>query len=381
MKNKKIAIIASLVLVLAMLLSSFSVAAVDVTQTPTTGVIETTTAATDDEHSDEYWDGYYDGYNDAKEEIENEDYDSGYDDGYVDGVHDGYWDGYYEGYYDGVNDVTEPTIFEKIENFFAEFRYRIENFFYRIQDFFERLFKIGDYTPSTPVDPDADFIPDGTQPTLEGNADAEALCIEFNNLIEDFKEIKAPVAVTKNVEVGIQAKDIPAVAGNIVNEIIEQFLIDDSTTNNYVAGDYAYEVQSTQLFPAGLASAEKTVNEDGTTDYKFVVIAEAAYYNGNYTTGLKYINGSLVETDLQHDYVADTLYVEVADLGPITISSAEIYYPGATITAKTDANGRLIAYDVNMPVSGVGTAKVAMINLTSSLEGYRNEGFVMTYAD
>ncbi|MBQ7295827.1 MAG: hypothetical protein IJW86_06500 [Clostridia bacterium] len=405
MKNKKLTVAAGSMLVIAMLFSTLSVAAVDcdaATTTPThhasTEVVSTTVIhgseeptnvpvevpttepTTDGEYSDEYWDGYYDGYYDGVEDIENEDYDSGYDDGYDDGEYDGYWQGYYEGYYDGVNAYEEPTIFDKWDNFTYELKYRIELFFARIRDFFERIFKTGDYTPVEPIDPDnSDFIPDGSQATLEGNTETQTLCDEFNALVETAREVKEPVTITKKVDVGITVGDVPAIAANIVNDIIESFLVNDSTTNYYVAGDYAYTVQSTELYPEGLAEATKTVNADGTTDYKFVVIEEAAYYNGNYTTGVKFVDGEITETNLQHDYVADTLYIEYADLDPVTIKTAEIVYPGATITAKTDAKGRLIAYDINMPVKGEGTAKISAITLTASLEGYRNEGFVMEY--
>lgn len=379
MKSKKLTLILSVMLAIVMIFGTVSVAAADLT--PTTGPI-VTTAPSEEEKSDDYWDGYYDGYDDGYSDAESEDYDSGYDDGYGAGVFDGYQQGYYEGYYDGVNAFREPTIFERIENFFYAFRYRIENFFYRIQDFFERLFKIGDYAPATPVDPDADFIPDGSQPNLAGDEAAAALCEEFNALIEDFKEVDEAVAITKKVDVAITAKDLPSAVQGIVNDVIEQFVIDDATTNNYVAGEYAYEVQSTQLYPEGLAEATKTVNADGTTDYRFVVIAEAAYFDGHYTEGVKYENGQFYSgVGLQHDLVADTLYIEYADLGPVVIKSAEIYYPGATITAKTDANGRLIAYDVDMPVSGTGEAKISVIDIKASLEGYRNEGITAVYAD
>ena len=383
MKNKKISLILSAILVITMLFGTFSAAATEVTTTGpagTTDAVVSTTAPADDEHSDEYWDGYYDGYDEGYNDAAGEDYDSGYEDGYYDGLGDGYSDGYYQGYYDGVNAFREPSIFEKVENFFYELKYRIEEFFYRIQDFFEKLFKTGDYTE--PTNPDNnDFIPDGSQPNLAGDADAEALCAEFNNLIDNFMEVKEPVAITNNVDVAVEIKELPAAVEGVANALIEQFLVNDSTTSNYVAGDYAYEVQSTALYPAGLASAEKTVNADGTTDYKFVLVAEAAYFNGLYTCGVKLVDGEIVETDLQHDYAADTLYIEYADLDPVTITSAEIYYPGATITAKTDAKGRVIAYDVNMPVSGTGEAKIAMINVVANLEGYRNEGFVAVYSD
>lgn len=380
---KKIGLAVSIILVFAMLMGTFSVAAAaEITTTAPTLVPTTSVAGDDEEKSDDYWDGYYDGYDEGYSDAESEDYDSGYEDGYYDGMSEGYLDGYYQGYYDGVNAFREPSVFEEVESFFYELKYRIEDFFYRIQIFFEMLFKTGDYAPATPIDPEADFIPDGSQPNLAGDEAAAALCEEFNALIEDFKEIDEAVAITKKVDVAITAKDLPSAVQGIVNEVIEQFVIDDAITNNYVAGEYAYEVQSTQLYPEGLAEATKTVNADGTTDYKFVVIAEAAYFDGHYTEGVKYENGQFYSgVGLQHDLVADTLYIEYADLDPVIITSAEIYYPGATITAKTDAEGRLVAYDVDMPVSGTGEAKISVIDIKASLEGYRNEGITAVYAD
>lgn len=121
--------------------------------------------------------------------------------------------------------------------------------------------------------------------------------------------------------------------------------------------------------------------EDGTTDYKFVLKKEAAFYNGDETYGVKLVDGEIIGTVLQHDLTADTLYIEAADLGPAVITEDRIIYPGATVTAKTDAKGRLVKYDVNMPVEGSGTGKISLITVTLSVEGYRNEGFTMDYSN
>lgn len=381
MKNRKITFAVSLMLVFVMLFGTVSVAAVEESFALTTAPLTTTAPAADDEEkSDDYWDGYYDGYYDGIEEIENEDYESGYEDGYYDGLDEGYWEGYYEGYYDGVNDVKGATVFDRIDDFIYEFRYRIEEFLYNVIDFFERLFKTGDYAEPTYPD-NTDFIPDSSQDNLADSYEAALLCLEFNDLINSFMDISEPVTVTKNVDVGVQVNDLPAVVTGIANSVIEQFVGTQSVTNEYEAGDYAGNVQPTDLYPEGVKIAEKTVNEDGTTDYKFVLIAEAAYYDGQDTYGVELVDGEIVEKYLQHEDAADAIYIEYADLDPITITYAEIYYPGATITAKTDANGRLIAYDVNMPVEGTGVAKVGGITVTANIEGYRNEGFVMEYAN
>lgn len=423
MKNKKLTLAASLMLVIAMLFSSFSVAAVDgdlsvvapettditatePTTVPTTAVDEITTTTeaedgwyddsayeTDEEkeaYNDGYWDGYYDGYDDAEEEYKDKDYDDGYNDGYAAGESDGYWDGYhdgyYEGYYEGVNGGQNEiiTIFDRWDAFVEDLRERVEYILYEIRDFFERIFKTGAYAPIEPNEPDdMDFIPDGSQATLEGDEAAAALCNEFNMLINGFvEEVPEAVIITKTENVGVEITDCPG--GDTVKNIIQP-IVDNFTgewLNPYYCdkGDSAYFVQETYLVPEYLTAAEKTVNEDGTTDYRFVIMAEAAYYNGYVTNGVRLVDGEACCYTLQHELAADALYIEYADLDPATITYAEIVYPGATVTATTDAQGRLVKYDINMPVEGTGTGKISsFLTVTIGLEGYRNEGFVMEY--
>ncbi|MBR2893365.1 MAG: hypothetical protein IKB94_05870, partial [Clostridia bacterium] len=306
MKNKKLTLAASLMLVIAMLFSSFSVAAVDgdlsvvapettditatePTTVPTTAVDEITTTTeaedgwyddsayeTDEEkeaYNDGYWDGYYDGYDDAEEEYKDKDYDDGYNDGYAAGESDGYWDGYhdgyYEGYYEGVNGGQNEiiTIFDRWDAFVEDLRERVEYILYEIRDFFERIFKTGAYAPIEPNEPDdMDFIPDGSQATLEGDEAAAALCNEFNMLINDFvEEVPEAVIITKTENVGVEITDCPG--GDTVKNIIQPIV--DNFTGEWVnpyycdKGDSAYFVQETYLVPEYLTAAEKTVNEDG----------------------------------------------------------------------------------------------------------------------
>ena len=454
MKNRKLTLIASVILVIAMLFGTMTAGATDSEITTTTEVAtteeittttevattlteETTTEApaepttttepttelttapadetttvpeettTADSYYDDsdyeseeekeaydegYWDGYEDGWDDAKEEYEGEDYDSGYDDGWddgydwgeSDGYYDGYDDGYYEGYYDAIQDMENKdviTIFDRWDAFIEDLRERVEDFLYRIKDFFQKIFKTGDYAPQEPVDPDdSGFIPGYFENTLVDDENAKAVCNEFNDLVNNFIQgAHEDVNITKTVDVDVQANDLPQVVQAIVQPVIENFLVSDSSTIFFYEGDWTNGVQSTKLMPQFLTVAEKTVNEDGTTDYRFEVIEEAAYYDGYETRGVRKIDGEIYYYTLQHEYIADALYVEYGYLDPVTITSAKITYPGATVTAKTDAQGRLIKYDINMPVEGEATGKIGMIRASVVLSGHRNEGFTMDY--
>lgn len=429
MKNKKLTLIASIMLVAAILCGSVSAAAVDygdyttaptmgpttapadqTTTMPTTNQSTVTTVPTTDNNyeSDEaynegYWDGYEDGWDDAKEEYEGEDYDSGYDEGWDDGYdsgewdgyYDGYDDGYYEGYYDAVQDMENKdviTIFDRWDAFIEDLRERIDMFIYRIRAFFEKIFNIGsdddydddDYDEPTINPPsdltDTSFIPDGSQATLKDDADAQALCDEFNELVNDFCDaVPDDVHITQTWEIDATMKDLPSVVASIVNPILENFTGTDVGEEDFEKGESTYGIPRSYLDPAGLTQATKTVNEDGTTDYKFVLIEEASFYNGYETKGVKLVDGEVVEYTLYHVDVNDIVYIEYVDLGPVTIDWAQILYPGATVTAKTDAQGRLIKYDMYMPVDGTATGKAGPIRATVSAEGNSYICYVMDY--
>ena len=445
MKNKNLTLIASIMLVIAMLCGSLSVAATEgditttteiettlteetTTEVTTTQLTEETTAFTTEESATEeptveattedrdgyyddseyeseeereayfegYWDGYNEGYYDGEKDYKDKDYDdayeegwdNGYDYGESEGYYEGFENGYYEGYYDALmntdNGEEIVTIFDRWDAFIEDLRERMEYIIYEIKDFFAKLFKTGDYAPEVPIDPDdsdyIDFIPEGFEGTLADDENTATLCEEFNELINSFVEgVPADVNITKTVNVDIQATELPQVIQQIVQPVIENFLVDDSTTNYYEEDEWAYGVQRTLLMPQYLKAAAKSVNEDGTTYYRFEVIEEAAYYDGYQTRGVRMVDGEVLYYNLQHEYIADALYVEDGYLDPVTITNAKIVYPGATVTGKTDAQGRLIEYDVNMPVKGEATGKAGFITATVALSGHRNEGFVMDY--
>ena len=435
MKNRKLTLIASVILVIAMLFGTMTAGATDseittttevatteeittaeviTTEVPTTEVTttqlteDTTTTEDRDGYYDDsayeseeereayfegYWDGYNEGYYDGEKDYKDKDYDDayeeGWDDGYDYGESEGYYEGfengYYEGYYDALmntdNGEEIVTIFDRWDAFIEDLRERVEDFLYRIKDFFQRIFKTGDYAPQEPVDPDdSGFIPGYFENTLVDDENAKAVCNEFNDLVNNFIQgAHEDVNITKTVDVDVQASELPQVVQAIVQPVIENFLVSDSTMTFYYEGEWTGGVQSTKLMPQFLTVAEKTVNEDGTTDYRFEVIEEAAYYDGYETRGVRKIDGEIYYYALQHEYIADALYVEYGYLDPVTITSAKITYPGATVTAKTDAQGRLIKYDIDMPVKGEATGKAGFITATVALSGHRNEGFVMDY--
>ncbi len=447
MKNKKLTLIASVILVIAMLFGTVTASATDLAPTTEAPVLESTTeletteAPTTEEPTTEeptteeptteeptieeptteetttepedgwydnsdfeteeekeaydegFWDGYSDGYSDARDDYNGQDYDDGYNDGWDDGYEsgewdgydEGYYDGYYEGYYEAMNSEKDVvTIFDRIDAFYEDLLERIEIIKEKFIEFFQKLFKTGDYAVTEEAYPDTDFIPSPDQATLAGDEDAQALCDEFNALINNFPYEHEAVEVTKTAEVGIEITDCPGgeMVKKLVQPIVDEYLVDSESSEYFYEDDYVYNFQETYVMPEGLVSATKTVNEDGTTDYEFKLIAEACFYNGFETYPVTIEDGEAVQAyGLYHYDVADVLIVEYFYYDEVAITQAEIVYPGATITAKTDAQGRLTEYNIDMPVYGEGTGKFSFIKATVGLDGYRNEGFSMVYDD
>lgn len=225
------------------------------------------------------------------------------------------------------------------------------------------------------------YMTDTNQFTLAGDSKAEALCEEFNSLMLGFEALEADAFITKSVSVDISLTDmnLPAAAEGLVNEIIESYLIEDSYTEEFYKDEYAYIVQDITLFAEALKKAEKKTHADGSSSYEFELIEEAAYFDGYSTTGIFMYEDTATRYSLYHDRVADTLRVEYFDFGPCRIDNASILYPGSTITATTDTQGRITDLSVEMPVEGTGAVSLALIHGSVNLQGYRNEYYFIDW--
>ena len=437
MKNKKLTLVTSLILAIVMLFSSVSIGAygiettTEVTTEPTTTQLEETTTAlpeetttavveettteapaeetttetaeetteapaeeetttepeTDDDYSDVYWEGYEEGYYDG--------YDEGYTDGFWDGYYDydsgddyseGYWDGYYEGYYDAMNNGGNViTIFDRWDAFYADLIDRLLMLKETFIDYIYMIFKLGDYgIDETAEIDDTSFIPDGTQPTLEDSEEAAVICEEFNELLIYFNYGDHPdLYMTRTFDTIVNLVDCSGgfIVKKMAQNIIDENIVQSSFTEYYDDGEWMYPFVYSYLYPEGLTSAEKTVNDDGSIDYKFVLIEEASFFDGYNTYAVKLNkNGKVVRADdFYHDYLTYTLSVEDLYVDPAVVTRAEIQYPGATVTAKVDAEGRLVNYNIEMPVKGSGEGKISFVKLDATLEGSSNLYYSFDY--
>ena len=235
--------------------------------------------------------------------------------------------------------------------------------------------------PDFDFDIDTDLIPDESQDTLEDDAEATAIIEEFQEIVNDTAAaIPDDATLTRTRNLKIKVNDCPAAVKSVVQNIVDGFTGETTDTETLKKGEPSYLLDTISLYPAGLTTAEKIVNEDGSIDYNFVLASEKAVFDGVRTYGVKYADGELAESALQHHYICMGVIPENLDLGPVKISSADIYYQGAIITAKVDAEGRLVSYNVTSTVEGTGTGKVGPISATIGLAGNDTETIEIVYS-
>ena len=110
-------------------------------------------------------------------------------------------------------------------------------------------------------------------------------------------------------------------------------------------------------------------NADGGYTMVITLVAETSTFDGTSTTS----------EPTHHKTIMDPLELGSLDLGPVTISNADMRYPGVTVTATVDGQGRLVKLEQKLPLEGTGTGK-AGISLTLNMSGSMDGTYEFTYA-
>ena len=236
----------------------------------------------------------------------------------------------------------------------------------------------------TPDAPPADDTPDAP-PADSGNASAvpstkEEIAAAYNKAINGFKAYTGNATEKKVETIAIEVKDLPGPVAAIVNPVVEGFTgttekefvftngVDadgNKTADRIIPGGRDANVQA-----AGIAEASATANADGGYTMKIKFVAESSNFDGTQNTSEpEYHKGAM-----------DPLNLGSLDLGPIKIAEAGLDYPGATVEATVDGQGRLIKLVQILPLGGFGTGKAGPIKGTINLEGSMDATYEITYA-
>lgn len=240
-------------------------------------------------------------------------------------------------------------------------------------------------TPATPDAPEAD-APEADAPSADSGSTSavpstkEEIAAAYNKAVNDFKAYTGNATEKKVETIAIEVKDLPGPVAAIVNPVVEGFTgttekefvftngVDadgNKTADRIIPGGRDANVQA-----AGIAEASATANADGGYTMKIKFVAESSNFDGTQNTS---------EPEF-HKGAMDPLNLGGLDLGPIKIAEAGLDYPGATVEATVDGQGRLIKLVQILPLGGFGTGKAGPIKATINLEGSMDATYEITYA-
>ena len=238
----------------------------------------------------------------------------------------------------------------------------------------------GDDVTDAPAADDVTEAPAGDSGASAVPSTKEEIAAAYNKAVNDFKAYTGNATEKKVETIAIEVKDLPGAVAAIVNPVVEGFTgttekeyvftngVDadgNKTADRIIPGGRDANVQA-----AGIAEATATANADGGYTMKIKFVAESSNFDGTTNTSEpEYHKGAM-----------DPLNLGGLDLGPIKISEAGLDYPGATVEATVDGQGRLVKLVQLLPLGGFGTGKAGPIKATINLEGSMDATYEITYA-
>ena len=195
----------------------------------------------------------------------------------------------------------------------------------------------------------------------------------YNKVVNEAKHYEGKVTLKKhdiiNVALpdGAAAKILNPVIANLTKTSPEEYVFDGgkdvNDPNRYVSHKIVPNGRDVAVEEAGIANATATANADGGYTMSITFIAETSTFDGTKNTS----------EPTHHKSAMDPLDLGSLDLGGVvTITSADMKYPGATMTATVDSQGRLVKLEQKLPMEGSGTGKAGLsltLEITGSMDG------------
>ena len=203
----------------------------------------------------------------------------------------------------------------------------------------------------------------------------------YNKAINDLRAYQGKVTLKKHDIIDVQLKDLPSIAEKIITPVVANLTktepqewtfengVDVNDPNRKLVEKIIPWNRDANVQEAGLASASATPNADGGYTMTLTFIAEDSNFDGTKNTS----------EPTYHMGAMDPLNLGSLDLGPISISEAALHYPGATLTATIDGQGRIVKLEQKLPLEGTGTGK-AGVSITLKLAGSMDGNYEFTYA-
>ncbi len=218
----------------------------------------------------------------------------------------------------------------------------------------------------------------GSVKVPSGNAEIVAA---YNKAVNDAKHYTGKVTLKKHDIINVGLAD--NAAASIINPVIEKLTKTEPKEETFVncAGTAdTTRVLTNWIIPgggrdaalqeAGVASASATANADGGYTMVITLIAEDSNFDGTQNTS----------EPTHHKSIMDPLDLGSLDLGDaIKITNAALHYPGATMTATVDSQGRLVKLEQKLPLEGTGEGKATVIPVSLQLSGSMDGNYEFIY--
>lgn len=194
----------------------------------------------------------------------------------------------------------------------------------------------------------------------------------YNKVVNEAKAYTGKVTLKKHDIINVSLPE--SAASKMLNPIIakltktspEEYVFDGGKDVNDPARFVSHKIvpngRDVAVQEAGIASATASANADGGYTMSITFIAETSTFDGTSTTS----------EPTHHKTAMDPLELGSLDLGPVKITNADMRYPGATMTATVDSQGRLVKLEQKLPLEGSGTGKAGIpitLEITGSMDG------------
>ncbi len=239
----------------------------------------------------------------------------------------------------------------------------------------------GDTTTAAPAGDTTTAAPAGD--SVKVPSTKAEIAAAYNKAINDAKHYTGKVTLKKHDIIDVQLRDLPSIAAAIINPVIANLTKTEPREETFENGagvsDNTRQLshwiipgggRDAAVQEAGLANATATANADGGYTMVLTFVAESSTFDGTKNTS----------EPVHHMTAMDPLNLGSLDLGDaISITQADLKYPGATMTATVDGQGRLVKLEQKLPMEGTGTGK-AGISLTLNLAGSMDGTYELIYA-
>ena len=175
-------------------------------------------------------------------------------------------------------------------------------------------------------------------------------------------------------------------AVGMINNIISGLAGEDTANYNFVNGQATgVDDSGKPVEDQGVVSPKDVIpptGKDFTLTEAGVVNATAVKEGNNIVYTLKLAEESTTINNPVPNFNSQAIgFLDLTslDLPGVTISDANMHYPGSTVTVTVDGKGRVISIHDYLPMDGSGAAKLAVFSGNASFEGANDEYWEFSY--